>query len=84
MGIGTALFNYVETMARAEGCRRLQLITTTDNLNAIGFYQKRGMRIVAVYPDALEEVRALKPHLPRVGMNNIPLLDELRLEKRLA
>jgi ribosomal protein S18 acetylase RimI-like enzyme len=84
MGIGSALFNYVETIARAEGCRRLQLITTTDNLNAIGFYQKRGMRIVAVYPDALEDVRKQKPHIPRIGMNDIPLLDELRLEKRLS
>ena len=72
MGIGTALFSYVETIARSEGCRRLQLITTTDNLNAIGFYQKRGMRIVAVYPTPLNAIRAQKPNIPRIGMNDIP------------
>ena len=83
LGIGTALLSYIETIARAEGCRKLQVITTTDNLRAIGFYQKRGMRIVAVLIDALDEVRRIKPNVGTVGMNGIPMQDELLLEKRL-
>ena len=84
VGIGTALFNTVEAIARAEGCRRLMLITTNDNLNALGFYQKRGMRLAAIYPNALDQVRIQKPNIPRVGMNDIPLRDEILLEKRLT
>ena len=84
IGIGTALFSYVEAVARAEGCRKLRLVSPTDDLRAIGFYQKRGMRIVAVLPDALEAVRKLKPHIPRTGRNGISLQDELLFEKLLT
>ena len=84
LGIGTALFSYIETVARAEQCRKLHLITTSDNLNAIGFYQKRGMRIVGVLIDALDDIRRVKPHIGHIGMNNIPLKDALPLEKRLT
>ncbi|MEE4195418.1 MAG: GNAT family N-acetyltransferase [Anaerolineae bacterium] len=83
LGIGTALFSYVETIARSEQCRKLTLTTTTDNLRAIGFYQKRGMRIVAVRVDALDEIRKVKPQIGRTGMHGIPLQDALLLEKRL-
>jgi ribosomal protein S18 acetylase RimI-like enzyme len=41
-GIGTALIEAVRQAARAAGCTRLWLITTNDNLTALGFYQKRG------------------------------------------
>jgi ribosomal protein S18 acetylase RimI-like enzyme len=84
IGIGTALFSYVEAVARAEGCRKLRLVTPTDDLRAIGFYQKRGMRIVEVLPDALEAVRRLKPKIPRTGRNGILLQDELLFEKLLT
>jgi DNA-3-methyladenine glycosylase I len=84
IGIGTALFSYVETIARAEGCRKLRLVTPTDDLRAIGFYQKRGMRIVSVLPDALEAVRKLKPNIMRTGRNGILLQDELLFEKILT
>lgn len=82
-GIGSALFSEVEKTARTEGCRTMQLTTTTDNLRALAFYQKRGMRIVQVFPDALDEVRRVKPHIGKIGMNGIPLQDALLLEKRL-
>lgn len=82
-GIGTALFHFVETAARTAGCKRLRLVTTTDNLGAIGFYQKHGMRIVEVLIDALDEVRRLKPQIGHIGMHDIPLQDALLLEKNL-
>lgn len=82
-GIGSKLLEKVIEEARTRGCRRLFLITTNDNLNALGFYQKRGLRIVAVYPGAVNESRKRKPGIPLVGMNGIPLRDEIELEIRL-
>ena len=55
-GIGTALIEAVKAAADAAGCRRLWLITTNDNLHALGFYQKRGFRLVAVHPGAVNDV----------------------------
>jgi ribosomal protein S18 acetylase RimI-like enzyme len=80
VGLGTALMEAVIGVAREAGCRRVWLITTNDNLNALGFYQKRGFRLVAVYLNAMEETRRLKPHIPLVGDNGIPLRDEIELE----
>jgi ribosomal protein S18 acetylase RimI-like enzyme len=45
-GIGSALLARVAEEAAAHGCRRVWLITTNDNLNAIGFYQRHGMRLM--------------------------------------
>src|SRR5207245_7878738 len=44
-GIGTALIDAVKERAKAIGCMRVWLITTNDNLNALGFYQRRGFRL---------------------------------------
>lgn len=82
-GIGTALLRATEDAARAAGCKRLRLITTNDNLKALGFYQKRGYHIAAIYPNALEVSRRLKPQIPLVGMDGIPLRDEIELELML-
>jgi len=67
-------------MAMNAECRRLWLITTNDNLRALGFYQKRGMTLVAVYRNAMEAARRLKPQIPMIGQNGIPLKDEIELE----
>ena len=80
VGIGSALLDEVCTAARAAGCRRVWLVTTNDNLQALRFYQKRGWRLVAVHPDALVESRRLKPEIPLVGIDGIPLRDEIELE----
>lgn len=81
-GIGTALVGRVLEVAKATGVRRVCLVTTNDNLNALGFWQKRGFRLVKVYPNSLEETRRLKPALPLIGENGIPLRDEIELEMR--
>lgn len=80
LGVGTALVNAVRAAARELGCERVWVITTNDNLNALRFYQKRGFRLVAVYADALAASRKLKPQIPLVGKNGIPLRDEIELE----
>ena len=82
-GIGSKLIDRAVEEALARGCKRLFLITTNDNLNALGFYQKRGFEIAAVYRRAVNESRKRKPGIPLVGMNNIPLRDEIELEMSL-
>jgi len=82
-GIGTELLNAVIAEAREQNCKRLFLITTNDNLNAFGFYQRRGFELAKLYRGALNESRKLKPSIPMIGENNIPLRDEIELELSL-
>lgn len=83
IGVGAALLEEVAGTARRAGCRRVWLITTNDNLPAIRFYQRRGWRLAAVHPKALEESRRLKPEIPLVGIDGIPLRDEIEFELEL-
>jgi ribosomal protein S18 acetylase RimI-like enzyme len=82
-GIGSRLIEKVTEEVRWRGCKRLYLITTNDNLNALGFYQKRGFEIAAIYRCAVNETRKIKPGILLVGFNNIPLRDEIELEIKL-
>ncbi len=82
-GIGTILIDAVKQKAKVNGCRRLWLITTNDNLNALGFYQKKRFRLVALYPNALEASRKLKPEISLKASNGVPIRDELELELEL-
>lgn len=82
-GIGTALVEAVIGAAREAGCWRVWLVTTNDNLPALGFYQKRGFVLVALHRDALAESRRLKASIPEIGRDGIPLRDELELAYRL-
>jgi GNAT superfamily N-acetyltransferase len=82
-GIGSALLAAVAEEATARGSRRLWLITTNDNIDAIRFYLRRGLRLVAVHLAAIDEARKLKPSIPLVGENGIPIHDELEFELRL-
>lgn len=80
LGIGGALIDAVAEVARKEKSTRLWLITTNDNLLALGFYQRRGFHICAVNPDAITEARKIKPSIPQIGLEGIPLRDEIVLE----
>jgi GNAT superfamily N-acetyltransferase len=82
-GIGTKLIETVEAEAKKEGCIRIWMITTNDNLEALSFYIKRGYRLVKVYCDALEVSRKLKPQIPKIGKHGISILDEWEFEKIL-
>jgi len=83
-GVGTALIEAVREIALQSGCKRLWLITTNDNMNALRFYQKRGFVLVAVHRNALELSRKLKPEIPLIGNHGIPLRDEIELEMMLT
>lgn len=82
-GIGTALVNQVCDYAKNHECGKLILITTNDNINAIRFYQKRGFDMVRIYHNALAASRKLKPEIPLIGENGIPLRHEIEFEKML-
>lgn len=83
-GTGSALLAEVERIAAQQGCTRLWLITTNDNVDALRFYQRRGFRLAALLRGAVDDSRArLKPEIPAVGAYDIPLRDEIELDKSL-
>lgn len=83
-GAGGALVDDVRAVAVEAGCRRIWLVTTNDNLRALRFYQKRGFEMVTVRRWAVDRSRALKPEIPLVGNDGIPIRDEIELEQRLT
>jgi ribosomal protein S18 acetylase RimI-like enzyme len=83
LGVGTALLEGATTEARRRRCRRLWLITTNDNTPALRFYQRRGLRLVALHSGGIDAARELKPEIPATGHDGIPIRDELELELRL-
>lgn len=83
-GIGTQLLDAIAAQARAQGCSRLRLVTTNDNVSAQRFYARRGLRLVAVHAGAVDRARALKPEIPLVGEGGVEIHDELELELELT
>jgi len=84
IGAGTILIEAVRRTAESAGCSRLWLVTTNDNTPALRFYQRRGFQLVALHRNALDVSRQLKPEIPLVGLNGIPLRDEIELEILLS
>ena len=79
-GIGSELTELVVREAKERGLRKVVLITTNDNINAIRFYQKRGFDMARLFRNALEASRRLKPEIPLLGENDIPLRHEIEFE----
>ena len=50
-GLGTLLIKKVIEKARINGCKRVWLVTTNDNLKAIRYYQRNGFEWVAFHRD---------------------------------
>ena len=82
-GIGSALMLMSFERAREQKLTSIWLTTTNDNLSAIGFYQRLGFRMVAVNVGAVDEARKVKPQIPEVGQNGIPIHDEILLELKI-
>jgi len=80
IGVGTALISQARSLAEQAACQRIWLITTNDNMPALHFYQKKGFHLVAVHQNALDYSRTLKPEIPLIGLEGIPLRDEIELE----
>lgn len=79
-GIGSALIDSVIEIARKNMCTRVWLITTNDNTHAIRYYQKFGFDLKAVYINALDESRKLKPSIPLLGIDGIALKHEFEFD----
>ncbi len=84
IGIGGALLDTVEREAHTHGATRLWLITTNDNVHALGFYQRRQWEWVAIHRNAIDLARHLKPEIPHYSGDGIAILHEIELEKRLT
>ncbi len=79
-GIGSKLLEMVIQEAKKRKLHKIILITTNDNINAIRFYQKRGFDMAHLFHNALDISRKLKPDIPLIGENNIPLRHEIEFE----
>jgi len=80
-GIGSMILKAFEKKAKDGGAAKISLITTNDNIRALQFYQKRGYQISNIIVNAVEKARAIKPQIPYVAQNGIPIRDEIILEK---
>lgn len=80
IGVGTALVDALKSAAKEAEIERLWLVTTNDNLPALKFWQKRDFQLVTVHRDAIAQARRLKPQIPIIGLEGIPIRDELELE----
>ena len=79
-GIGSKLVQTVIHEAKDRKLQKIVLITTNDNINAIRFYQKRGFDMVHLFHNAMDVSRKLKPEIPLIGENSIPLRHEIEFE----
>jgi ribosomal protein S18 acetylase RimI-like enzyme len=83
-GVGSALIEAIAASASALGFEAIRLTTTNDNVDALRFYQRRGFRLAALRPGAVDEARTLKPAISLNGQHDIPIHDELDLVRPLT
>ena len=83
-GLGTDLLRAVEEAVRERGARSLRVTTTNDNLDALRFYQRRGFTLRELRRGAVEHARTMKPAIPQLGRDGIPIRDEIELERVLG
>ncbi len=81
--IGSSLMLMAIDDARLRGIERIWLTTTNDNTRAFWFYQRLGFRLVQVNVGAVDEARKVKPQIPEIGNDGIPIRDELVFELRI-
>jgi ribosomal protein S18 acetylase RimI-like enzyme len=82
-GVGAALIEALVGEVRGTAAR-LRLTTTNDNTRALRFYQRVGFRLTALRVGAVAESRKVKPQIPELGLDGIPIRDELELEMDLS
>ena len=83
-GIGTLLLEALAARLLQQKVSSLWVTTTNDNLVALRFYQCRGFQLRRLRPGAVEQARLLKPSIPHIGENGIPIRDELDLCRQLG
>ena len=78
-GVGSLLVD-AEVHGLEAQCRRVWLVTTNDNMDALRFYQLKGFMLSALHLNAVQQSRKLKPEIPVTGQDGIPIRDEIELE----
>jgi GNAT superfamily N-acetyltransferase len=79
-GVGIGLIDAMVAHGKNAGMSTLRATITNDNTIAMRFYQKRGFRMTALHPGMIDAMRAIKPTIPEVGLDGIPIHDEVELE----
>ena len=82
-GIGTRIIEKIIEIAKESKCKKIWLVTTNSNINAIKFYQKRGFDISNIYINAMDVARKIKPEIPEIAENGIKIKDEIEFEIKL-
>lgn len=80
--IGSRLMDVAEAELQRRGVTEVRLVTTNDNPRALSFYVRRGYRLVCLHMDAMDHVRKVKPHVPAIGNDGIPLQDMWELARK--
>jgi GNAT superfamily N-acetyltransferase len=80
IGIASALIEQVKQTAKSSGVSKVIVQTSNDNTHAFRFYQRRGFTIREVRLGAMDAARKLKPSIPLIGEDGIPLSDEIEFE----
>ena len=68
-GIGTMLIEAVRAEAKRLGCHQIMLTTTNDNIGALRFYQRRGFRLAALRPGAVDRPGCASRRFPAPGIS---------------
>jgi len=82
-GVGGALLEAVVERGRRDRWKRLWLVTSNDNTDAIRMYQRAGWNWTDFRRDAITRARAMKPEIPEVGNHGIPIRHEIHFEAPL-
>ncbi|GHT98931.1 N-acetyltransferase [Spirochaetia bacterium] len=79
-GIGTELIKKTKDISINKNCKRIWVVTSNDNIDALRFYQKCGFIMANIYINSFDKLRKIKPEIPLIGNYNIPIRDEIELE----
>jgi GNAT superfamily N-acetyltransferase len=80
IGVATALIEEVKNIAVSGGVSKVIVQTSNDNSHAFRFYQRRGFTIRKIRIGAMDAARRVKPSIPLIGEDGIPLRDEIEFE----
>jgi len=80
IGVASALVEQVKQIVKSNGISKIVVQTSNDNTHAFRFYQRRGFTIREMRLGAMDAARLLKPSIPFIGEEGIPLRDEIEFE----
>lgn len=82
-GTGSKLMHIALKHFKKKGFSRVYVTATNNNYQAFKFYQYSGFKPVAIYPGAMKAARRIKPSIPKICSNGLPINDEIEYSLRL-